>query len=244
MDHIIDHRYYLVDVDGRPTLWGRWSPEYVNGPPPFPGDRRLNSIEILSFLQLAYALTGDNRYVHHFYELVQKHGYAENTVRYLPDPMGEWNHSDDELYWLSYYNLIGRCFDPQLRPVFLRSAREHYEATRRKRNPLWNLIYGAVTGEKIDLEGIAWVLRDFPLDRRDWRMENSHRLDVRISRRPGVGPETVEPLSPAERRVHKWNANEMEPDGGGDGNSPESGAEYLLPYWMGRYYGYISAPTR
>ncbi|MEP0844781.1 MAG: hypothetical protein HRF43_18940 [Phycisphaerae bacterium] len=241
VNHIIDHRLYLVDVDGKPTLWGRWNPEYVNTEE-VGGDRRLNSIEILSFLQLAFALTGEARFKETFYELVNRHGYADNTVRYLPDPMGEWNHSDDELYWLSYYNLLRHCFDEKLRPVFLQSAREHARATARKRNPLWNFIRGAGTGDEIDLEGAAFILREFPLDTRNFRMHNSHRQDVKIDARPGVPPEAVPVLPPDERPIHKWNGNEMILDGGGDGNGPESGAEFLLPYWMGRYHGYISAP--
>ncbi len=241
MDHILDHRFYLVDIDGRPTQWGRWNPEYVNTPA-VGGDRRLNSIEILSFLQLAYALTQSPRYKDAFYDLVRNHGYAENTVKYLPNPLGEWNHSDDELYWLSYHNLLKHGFDGELKKTFLQSAREHYDATKRKRNPLWNFIYGAITGERIDLDGAIAVLREFPLDRRDWRMENSHRNDITIERRPDCEPEATRPLSFAERHVHKWNANELTPDGGDRGDSPESGAEFLLPYWLGRYAGYIVGP--
>jgi hypothetical protein len=30
VDHILKHDLYLVDVDGKPTLWGRWNAEYVN----------------------------------------------------------------------------------------------------------------------------------------------------------------------------------------------------------------------
>ena len=239
--HILDHRLYLVDIGGKPTTWGRWNPEYVNQPI-IGGDRRLNSIEILSFLQLAYSLTGSERFKDAFYDLVNKNGYAENTTKWLPDPMGEWNHSDDELYWLSYYNLIRCCFDDKLKPTFLASARKHYEVTKRKRNPVWNFIYGGVTGEAIDLDGSMWILREYPLDSRDWRTVNSHRGDIKVERRPDAEPEAVPQLPPDERRIQKWNGNEMNVDGGGDGQSGESGAEYLLPYWMGRYYGYISPP--
>jgi hypothetical protein len=241
VDHILDHRLYLVDVDGRPTLWGRWNPEYVNTNE-VGGDRRLNSIEILSFLQLAHALTGAPRYREAFEELVNRHGYADNVVHHLPDPMGEWNHSDDELYWLSYYNLLRHCFDERLKPVFLQSANEHAKATARKHNPVWNFIYGHATGRPIDPEPCVSVLREFPLDQRRWAMRNSHRLDIRIDRRPRCEPESATLLSPAERSVSKWNGNEMALDGGGDPNEVESGAEYLLPYWMGRYAGYISPP--
>src|SRR5204863_2724152 len=26
-DHILDHRYYLIDKDGKPTTWGFWGPD-------------------------------------------------------------------------------------------------------------------------------------------------------------------------------------------------------------------------
>jgi hypothetical protein len=108
---------------------------------------------------------------------------------------------------------------------------------------VWNFIFGGVTHEAIDLDGSTFILRRFPPDNRDWRMQNAHRRDLRIDARPGVESEAVPVLPPDERRIQKWNGNEMALDGGGDGNSPESGAEYLLPYWMGRYYGFISPPV-
>ena len=57
VDHILAHNYYLIDIDGKPTLWGRWNPEYVNWYPPTIFDRRLNSAEITASLQLAFAMT-------------------------------------------------------------------------------------------------------------------------------------------------------------------------------------------
>lgn len=80
------------------------------------------------------------------------------------------------------------------------------------------------------------------MDRRHWATRNSHRKDVKIVDRRFAPPES-DPVLPAdERPIHKWNSNEMTPDGSGDGNAAESGAEYLLPYWMGRFFGFISAP--
>ena len=52
MDHIISHGYYLVDVTGKPTTWGRWSREYFKQEP---GDSALNSAELLSFLKTSRA---------------------------------------------------------------------------------------------------------------------------------------------------------------------------------------------
>lgn len=239
--HIVDHDYYYVDIDGKPTRWGFWNPRNINTPAAL-HDRRLNSVEILGFLGLAYTLTGDEKFRKAYDELVDKHGFAENTIRYLPDPLGPWNHSDDELYWLSYYILLGDPLRESLLPTYWKSAAEQFEANKRKRNPLWNVIYGARTGRAIDLDGVIFWLQEFPMDRRTWAAKNSHRKDVKIVDRRFAPPESDPVLPPDERFVHKWNANEMAPDGGGNGNSAESGAEYLLPYWMARYYGYITAP--
>lgn len=239
--HIVDNDYYYIDADDKPTRWGFWNPRNINTPAAL-HDRRLNSIEMLGFLGLAYELTRDEKFKRAFDELVDEHGFAENAVRYLPDPLGPWNHSDDELYWLSYHFLLGYPLRDSLLPTFLRSAQEHFEANKRKRNPLWNVIYGARANRPIDLEGVVFWLQEFPIDRRTWAVQNSHRKDVKIVKRLFVPPESDPVLPPDERRVHKWNSNEMDLDGGGDGNSAESGAEFLLPYWMGRYYGYISDP--
>jgi hypothetical protein len=37
-----------------------------------------------------------------------------------------------------------------------------------------------------------------------------------------------------------WHRNPFELDGGSDSGEERTGCDYLLPYWLGRYYGYIS----
>jgi len=55
----LDHGYYLVDLDGKPTTWGYWSPESLMRNP---DERALNSLQLLSFLKTAAHVTGDARY--------------------------------------------------------------------------------------------------------------------------------------------------------------------------------------
>ena len=43
-----------------------------------------------------------------------------------------------------------------------------------------------------------------------------------------------------ERAWDRWNGNPYLPDDGGSGNHEDAGADYLLPYWMGRYHGFIA----
>jgi len=46
-----------------------------------------------------------------------------------------------------------------------------------------------------------------------------------------------------ERPLGKWNSNPYRLDSSGEGRSEDDGAYFLLPYWMGRYYGFIEEPS-
>ena len=58
-DFIIDGGYTLRDIDGKPTLWGVWSPERLLEDPDWQPERGCNSVEILSYLAVAHHITGD-----------------------------------------------------------------------------------------------------------------------------------------------------------------------------------------
>ena len=79
------------------------------------------------------------------------------------------------------------------------------------------------------------------MDLVDWKMQNSHRLDVRFQpNRDRFGQrQLAEALAPDERRVEKWNSNPYIPDGGDDGLDEDDGGFFLLPYWLGRYHGWV-----
>ncbi|HVV70503.1 MAG TPA: hypothetical protein VHI52_03230, partial [Verrucomicrobiae bacterium] len=50
--HLIDHQWKLVDLDGKPTRWGRWDPEYfLTDEGRY--DRSLQAVELLSFIRTA-----------------------------------------------------------------------------------------------------------------------------------------------------------------------------------------------
>jgi hypothetical protein len=151
MSHIVRNNLYLIDYDGKPTLWGKWNPDYVNQFPPEVGDRRLNSIEIISFLQAAYHFTGKQIYKDKALEMLQKHGYLENIMTSVTklarvpgiDLTTEWNHSDDELAFLSYWNLHKYAFSEELREKYREAIKDHWQIERPEKNPLWNFIYAA-----------------------------------------------------------------------------------------------------
>ena len=42
-----------------------------------------------------------------------------------------------------------------------------------------------------------------------------------------------------ERAFAKWNTDPYAPDNRHDNRLEDEGAAYLLPYWMGRFHGFI-----
>ena len=85
--------------------------------------------------------------------------------------------------------------------------------------------------------------RDAPLDLIHWTVDNSAREDVNLVRYPELYDWQVDRLLPAsERYTMCWDKNPYAASGGENGRRESTGIYWLLPYWMGRYYGFIEAP--
>jgi hypothetical protein len=242
-DHLISHGYQLVDLDGQPTRWGRWSEAYHQSPE---GryESALGSLELLSFLKTAYHITGDPRYQAVYLERVER-GYAEKMRWYRRWPGGgEINFSDDELAYLSYDPLLRYEADRRLRRTYLNGLRHTWDQVQPTYNPLWNYISSASEGKKLKSrlrEESQRTLERIPMDMITWTVHNSHRTDVVINtEKDRFGQlQLMEVLAPDELPAQKWNSNPYCPDGGGNGGSEDDGAYFLLPYWMGRFYKWI-----
>ncbi|MGD8237052.1 MAG: hypothetical protein PVH68_00745 [Armatimonadota bacterium] len=248
-DHIIGNGYYLIDADGEPTRWGVWAPGRLNDDPKWMPERGLNSLELLTYLKAAHHITGEGKYARAARHLIENHHYALNTIeqKILPGDFAgaENNHSDDELAFLCYYGLLGYETDPQLRAIYLASIERSWHIERPEKCPLWNFIYGAVTGRPCDVEAAVEALQEIPLDLIRWQVTNSHRQDLQRDPEADRGgrPQLLAPLAWRERPLHKWNGNPYCIDGGSD-LEEECGSFWLLPYWMGRYHEIIAeAPT-
>jgi hypothetical protein len=239
MDHIVSNGYYLIDLDGQPTRWGKWSRKYFDEDP---ADSALNSLELLSFLKTAAHITGDAKYEAEYRKAALELNYAQQMTRYL-ELRDEINYSDEELAMLPFYCLFRYEKDELLLNRYYRPALEQWwENIRREDNPLWSFIY--LTGQpaaNLDLSGAARTLYRTPVDTIFWSVRNSHRDDVvkagtadRFKR-----PEAATLLPPDERPTMKWNQNPFVVDGGSDGRGEEDGAAFLLPYWMGRYHKFL-----
>ncbi|MGN6493691.1 MAG: hypothetical protein ACTHLE_16940, partial [Agriterribacter sp.] len=258
MSYIVDNDLKLIDADGKPTLWGIWNPEYVNRFPVMVGDRKLYSSNIIAFLQTAYHFTGKEKFKKTAEELLYGKGYLQNLTRsfkqigHAPDSADawsramseEWNHSDDEMYFLAYWGLYPYAFNDSLKTVYKEAIRDHWEAERPEKDALWNFCYAMTGADSFDLEQSIWHLKEMPLDMVEWTIKNSFRKDIEFIPENFRAQTIAEVLPPDERPEQKHNRNLFTPDKLNGGRTElGAGDTWLFPYWMGRYLGVIESAT-
>jgi hypothetical protein len=242
-DYLMRNDYDLMDLDGQPTRWGQWSERYFKteeGQYEAP----LRSLQLLSFLKTTHHITGQKKYEEAYQDRIRR-GYAEKMRQYRRWPGGgEINFSDDELAYLSYQPLLKYEKNSKLRQSYLDGLRFTWSQIRADMNPLWNYISAASGAGRLTSEvrdESRRTLERIPLDQIEWTVRNSHRQDVEfVKEKDRFGrSQLVKVLAPDERPVEKWNSNPYRPDGGSDGRGEDDGAYFLLPYWMGRFHGWI-----
>lgn len=269
-DHLLAHDLTLTDHDGKPTRWGMYGPQSLNQAPGWWAERGLNSLSILSYLAVAEHVTGDAKYGVASRELVEKHGYGQNLmfpkVQYGP---GSGNHSDDEMAIMCFYNLLKYTRDPALRNQARYSFYAYWANEAPEVNPFFNFAFApfglgqTVTNVWGTFPVTPWdgwlresqaTLEEFPLDRLNWPLKNSHRLDVTLLPRqkardlydprpqPRGGRTDGRVLPVSNRHFTHWNTDPWQLDYGGNGNELGAGTVFLLPYYMGLYEGYIQKP--
>jgi len=240
IDHIIDNGWCLRDLDGKPTVWGRWEPEFIYSPI-HTDERGLNSIQALSMVALANAIIGGKKYQDAKQQLLQWK-YDKNALR-QKIVFPTYTHFDDRLAFLAYYPLLRYETDPELRATIMRSLQRSWEIKRVENQPWFSYIYGALTGNECENERAVQHLREYPLDCTDYRFTNSHRHDLQVpAGYTNYLPDNYKPMGPREQGVRRWDRNPLELDGGGTHRILDP-SSYLDAYWMGRYYGFIKAPT-
>ena len=260
-DHLLEHNYSLVDWDGKPTRWGFFDPQSLNDNRYHWAERGLNSLSILSYLKVAEHMTGDAKYRHAYQRLVREYKYATNVmVPKISVGPGTGNQSDDEMAFMSFYNLLHYETDEELVQKYAYALANYWENERPELNPFFNFAAAArLVGKKftdafrtVDLTPTGdWqaesldTLRRLPLDRIDWRHTNSHRTDIVPLRGPGVedpgtGYRRNGKVVPVDERFFEfWNHNPYRLDSGGSGHNLADGAVFLLPYYMGLYHRFF-----
>ena len=263
-DHIIENNFHLCDVDGVPTTWANWEPDLLNNDDRWYFEKGTNSLEILSFLKTTYHVTGDEKYNKVFDMLISKHHYAMNCMQYKCED-AHIAHIDDQLDFTNIYPLIVYTDSEAQKEIFKMGLTHHYEYERIERSPFFNIVYGALTNRPCDIENAAKSLSEMNLDLIVWPTYNSYRKDIEIDYAPqelGCAPQLKEPVEYSSRVLMNYDGNQFVCDSGVEefvsintknanraaalpNTSGANGMRtampyiYLLPYWMGRYYGLL-----
>lgn len=262
-DHIIDNNFHLTDVDGVPTTWANWEPDLLNNDDRWYFERGTNSLEILSFLKTTYHVTGDKKYNDVYDMLIKKHHYAMNCMQYKCED-GHVAHIDDQLDFTNIYPLIVYTDNSAYNEIFKMGLTHHWEYERTERSPFFNIVYGALTDNSCDIENAAKSLSEMTLDLIRWPVFNSHRKDIvwdTEQEAMGIPAQLKYPLEYSARVLVHYDGNQFVCDSGAEEfinintknvnrtlTLPSTNAKgmcammpyiYLLPYWMGRYYGLL-----
>ncbi len=263
-DHILDNNFHLTDVDGIPTTWANWEPDLLNNDDRWYYERGTNSLEMLSFLKTTYHVTGDEKYNQIYDMLIKKHHYAMNCMQYKCED-GHVAHIDDQLDFTNIYPLLVYTDDEAQKEIFKMGLTHHWEYERVERSPWFNIAYGVLTNNYCDIENAAKSLAEMNLDLIRWPAFNSYRKDIvwDTEQEPlGIPAQLKYPVEYSSRVLVHYDGNPFVCDSGceefTDVNSkvvnrtstlPGTGANgmrammpyiYLLPYWMGRYYGLLA----
>ncbi|MBC8183734.1 hypothetical protein H8E88_21790 [candidate division KSB1 bacterium] len=240
--HIVDNNWVLIDMDGKPTRWGRWDPKYLLSPYGSQ-DAGLNGMEAQTFMQTAYAISGEKKFQDGFQQLLD-FGYHNLTVRqkftFPPMEIAPW---DDNLAFRCYYTLFRYEENPDLRSIYLRSLERTFEIKRMEHISWFNFAYGAITGNDCDINNAVKHLREWTLDCVEHNYFNSFRDDLKTEQGYTAYEGRAKAISPRESSVKRGSRSAIVYDGGVGDRRVMEPTGFLRDYWMGRYHGFIKAPT-
>ena len=262
-DHILENNFHLCDVDGVPTTWANWEPDLLNNDDRWYYERGTNSLEILSFLKTTYHVTGEEKYNDVYNMLINKHHYAMNCIQYKCEDC-HLAHIDDQLDFTNIYPLIVYSGNDAHNEIFKMGLTHHFDYEKIERSPMFNITYGALTNNPCDIENAAKSLSEMNLDLIRWPVFNSYRKDIvwdTEQEEMGAPAQLKYPDEYGARVLMHYDGNQCVCDSGCEefvnvntkkvnrtSTLPGTGANgkrammpyiYLLPYWMGRYYGLL-----
>lgn len=239
MDGLIENDFCLVDVDGKHTRWGVWSPKLLNENPDWASERSLNSFELLAFLKFAAHITQNKKYEKEYKRFIVEEGYLKNAAM-LNKKNPAWQvYFDLTLEGYLFPILLKYEKDPELLAFYENLAQEWISIQTSGENLINNLTYSIATGKKINVPQTIAFLKDAPLDLVDWRIDHTLREDVTVVREPILEEIQISELPPAsERATVRWDKNPWAAVHGNPSRVREP-VFWLWPYWMARYVGII-----
>jgi len=235
VDHLINHNFNMVDIDGTHTRWSVWSPDDLNHNPEWTPDRFQNSMELLTFLKLAYYMTGDIKYQQHYLRLIKEEHYL-NNMSHITEQNPAWFIYFDVVLQMYLYPILLHCEQDAALHTFYEQQADKWMAKRiNDKSPIINFFYSYARHKKVGLAASIDFLKDTPLDLVNWSIDHTKREDVKLVRTPVLEEIQLSELPPASiRAAVRWDRNPWLATNGFASIEREP-VFWLLPYWMGRY---------
>ncbi|MBI2671570.1 hypothetical protein HYX16_01415, partial [Candidatus Woesearchaeota archaeon] len=241
-DHLIDNDNVVTDLDGNPTTFGNIQNKVFGIP------IGVNSLIALNIFKNAAVMTNDKKYKSAYENLIDK-GYADSLSFVHFEFIGRTNPNNDNMGFLSYYPILGLEHDPVIRKKIVVSLQETWEKINSQSNSFWNFIYNAKS-DKIDEKSIqAGIesLRIYSLNRRSYPVDHRWRTDIEKSffcGRKNI-PQAAKPFPINQRSISPfiWKSQSyvLFSSLGENGEIQYAPTDYLIAYWLGRYYNFIGS---
>ena len=267
--HLIDHGMQFVDWDGRVTEHGRIHAMALDDYPGFNAALALSWTGIAAALTGDPALTDfhDNCLLQikrtrpcvpgeSDEPPVSYLDYLENHVLYVTQDGCTDNYNNFNMIFMAMLNLLWYENRPEIR----QRAQQIYEDTMMQalppqkrqmigqRNAFFNFIYAAMkrlghgsTGPALQaVEDAVCALREFPASKAA-AAHDTTVLPLDCKGRLG-GDLTADPVSVADRclGIFEWTDDPYDMEScGADPRQVAAPVDYLLAYWMGRYFGFV-----
>ncbi len=250
VDHILRNDLRIIDADDKPTTWGKYFPQYTV-------IESLNALLWLQALKIAYQVSNDNKYAELYKKYAIEMKYAERAIQARrnldPTRKGFVNHSDDVLFFLGIEPLLRLEQDPKIRKYYIKSLKHAWEGSppfpglKPEANPLYSFLTAKYLKDTSEIENAIKTLEWFPFSIK-WNKDTIAKYEQRYGIRliwdvQSPEPEEGKPI-PIDRRMNTWSTWVQDPylslgNPMNDFLAEYNGHDYLLGYWLGRYYGFI-----
>jgi len=239
LDELMNNEYNLVDIDGRPTRWGIWSPEMLQSDPDWLPEQGINSFELLAFLKFGYKITGHQKYQDAYLHLIYEKNYLEILAKQHEKNPAWYIYFDVTLEGYLYPILVKYEDDPKLKAFYEKQIDQWFTLQKKDQSALNNLFYCFARDRREETAATLQFLMDTPLDLIDWPIDHTQREDLRIVRRPALEElQTDRLVPPSMRATVRWDRNPWSAIQGNPYREREP-VFWLFPYWLGRYLDII-----
>jgi hypothetical protein len=251
-DHVWDNDLHIVDPGGRKTKYGDMDGERWEG---FEAPNGQAAVCDLAWFKIAANVSGEERFTRYYRLLALTRDYVgimrDAQWVYMGYQTKHYNVYMSNENW--YLLMRAETDDEDLRAKYREIYRDTLwlntdDTTPNRKGVVeanavtapWYL-YGTGDRDPGALWDVLWTMSTFPdAPLRDRVVKNSD--DPSIEKNPAFPEEALHALPFAKRGgdMVVWHRNPFTLDGGSDSGEERTGCDYLLPYWMGRYHGYIS----